>query len=251
VLRQSHGLRVLFPYLPTLGLGALALGVVALLILLHTRHSKERQLVIGLSIALAAGILITFTLSYIAHFRLLGRHLSAFFPLFSILLLTGLLPDDNQRRNKFALGALLLLGVAWSVSDFRLRLFLSYEKDDYRDAAALAHNALVRGEPVLWRASGETANYYGLRTTEDTQTGSTARLGAMASVSGDCSLKWFEQSLKDHGEVLVVMSDKSDLFDQGGVCRKTLDSLSIEHVAIFPSFDVWQVTGVKSSLVSF
>jgi hypothetical protein len=30
-----------------------------------------------------------------------------------------------------------------------------------------------------------------------------------------------------------------------------LDSLSMEHVASFPAFDAWQVTGVKSSSGKF
>jgi len=251
VLRQSPSFHTLLPYLPSLGLGVLALGIVALAILLHLRHSNERRAVFGSFIAFAAGLLFTFALSYAAHFRLLGRHVATFLPLLALLLLTGLLSDSSWQRSKFVPCVLLLLAVAWSVSDFRQRLLPSYEKDDYRDAAALANVALMRGEPVLWIADRETANYYGLRTTDVLKPGNITAPDSMAAVSGVCSPGWFQQSLQDHGAVLVVMSDKPDLFDRDGNCRKTLDSLSNEHVASFSAFDAWQVTGVKSSSGKF
>jgi hypothetical protein len=251
VLREAPSLHTFFPYLPSLALGVVAFGVVLLAILLHKRDSTERKLVFGLSISLAAGLLLTLALSYAAHFRVLGRHMAAFFPLFILLLLTGLLTGTTLRHRKLEFCALLLLGAAWSISDFRQRLLKSYEKDDYRDAAALARSALLRGEPVLWLAYTGTARYYGLRITELLSPEDAGPPDATAAVSGVCSRTWFEQSLQEHRPVLVVISDKPDLFDRDGNCRRTLDSLSMEHVASFPAFDAWQVTGVKSSSGKF
>jgi hypothetical protein len=250
LLRQSPNFHTLLLYWPGIGLGVLALGIVALAILLNLRESAERRVVFALFVAFTTGLLFTFALSYAAHFRMLGRHIAAFFPLLVLLLLTGLQKEGNLPRIKLA-SCVLLLGIAWSVSDFRQRLLQSYEKDDYRDAAALAHNALARGEPVLWLADQETAEYYGLRTTEVLKPVSTATPGRMAAASGGCPFSWFQQSLQDHLAVLVVMSDKPDLFDIGGKCRKTLDSLNSVHVASFPAFEAWQVTGVKISAERF
>jgi hypothetical protein len=251
VLREAPGLHTFFPYLPTLAFGVVAFGVVLLAILLRKRDSTERRVVLGLFVSFAAGLLFMFALSYAAHFRVLGRHMATFFPLFALLLLTGLLTGKSLRRRNLVFCALLLLGAAWSISDFRQRLLPSYEKDDYRDAAALARSALVRGEPVLWLAYTETARYYGLQITEVLSPEDVGPPDATAAISGACSRTWFEQSLQEHRPVLVVISDKPDLFDRDGNCRRTLDSLSMEHVASFPAFDAWQVTGVKSGSGKF
>ena len=245
VLREAQSLPTFFPYLPTLALGVVAFCAVLLAILLHRHDSTERRLVFSLFMSLAAGFLLTLALSYAAHFRVLGRHMAAFFPLFVVLLLTGLLTGGTRRYSNLAFSALFLLGIAWSVSDFRQRLLRSYEKDDYRDAAALARSALVRGEPVQWLADPVTARYYGLRVTEALNPESVGPPDMKAAIYGGCSRSWFEQSLHQHGTALIVMGDKPDLFDRDGNCRKTLDSLSIEHVASFPAFDAWQVTGIK------
>jgi hypothetical protein len=251
VLREAPSLHTFFPYLPTLALGIVAFGAVMLAILLRKRDSTERRVIFGLFVSFAAGLLLTLALSYAAHFRVLGRHMATFFPLFALLLLTGLLTGNSLRHRKLVFCALLLLGAAWSISDFRQRLLRSYEKDDYRDAAALARGALVRGEFVLWLADTETAMYYGLRITDLPSPESVAPIDAMAAVSGACSRSWFEQSFQMHRPVLIVISDKPDLFDRDGNCRRTLDSLSMEHVASFPAFDAWQVTGVKSGSGNF
>jgi hypothetical protein len=245
VLRETPSLHTFFPYLPSLALGAVAFGVVVLVILFHKRGSTERRVVFGLFISFAAGLFLTLALSYAAHFRVLGRHMATFFPLFALFLLTGLLAGRTRRNSKMVACALLLLGITWSISDFRQRLLPSYEKDDYRDAAALARSALARGEPVLWLAHADTARYYGLRITEALNPESVPPPDATAAVSGACSRRWFEQALQEHRAVLVVMSDKPDLFDRDGNCRRTLDSLTIRNVASFPAFDAWQVTGTK------
>lgn len=251
VLREAPSLHTFIPYLPTLALGVVAFGVVILVFLLRKRCSTEKRVVFGLFISLAAGLLVTLTLSYAAHFRVLGRHVATFFPLFALLLLAGLLTGTALRYRKLVFCALLLLGVAWSISDFRLRLLPSYEKDDYRDAATLARNALARGEPVLWLGYTETARYYGLRITEVQGPEDLGPPDATAAVFGVCSRTWFEQSLQEHRPVLVVISDKPDLFDPKGNCQRTLDSLRMEHVASFPAFDAWQVTGLKNSSEKF
>jgi hypothetical protein len=177
--------------------------------------------------------------------------MATFFPLFALLLLTGLLTGTTLRHRKLVFCALLLLGIAWSVSDFRQRLLPSYEKDDYRDAAALARSALVRGEPVQWLADPVTARYYGLRITEVLSPEDVGSPDATAAVSGACSGTWFEQSFQEHRPVLVVISNKPDLFDRDGNCRRVFNSLSMEHVASFSAFDAWQVTRVKISSEKF
>jgi hypothetical protein len=246
LLRNFFTLHTLALYLPSLGFGVVALCIVIFSIFKNLRESSERREVIGLFGAFLTGLLITLALSYVTHFRVLGRHVATFYPLLVLILLSGLLAAGNRTRNRLGLFALLLLGVAWSISDFRLRLLPSYQKDDYRDAAVLARTALLRGEPVLWLANGDTAKYYGLPVFLAPRRGDIAQFEGMATVSRGCSPSWFQKSLPHHDEVLVVISDKPDLFDPEDNCQKALNSLSGEHVARFSDFDVWQIAGHKS-----
>jgi hypothetical protein len=241
LLRQSHSLDTFIPYISSLALGILALSIAMVAILRHVRHSHERRTMAGLFVAFVSGLLFTLALSYAAHFRVLGRHMASFFPLFALLLITGLIAEWNRGRSRLVPFAILLLGIAWSVGGIRLRLLSAYQKDDYRDAAALAHGALAQGEPVLWLADREVAKYYGLRTTEVLNPGSVTAADATAAVSGDCPVSWLRQSVLDHPAVLVVMSNKPDIFDRDGKCQKTLDSLSTQRVAGFSAFDAWKV----------
>jgi hypothetical protein len=240
VLRQSPNIHTLLHYSPSFGLGVLAFGIVIVAIILNLRRSDQRRTVFGLFIAFAAGLLSMLTLSYAVHFRILGRHVAFFFPLLALLLLAGLQAGSQRRRGRLAVCVLLPLAIAWSVSDLRQRLLPSYEKDDYRDATALALNALGRGEPVLWLADTNTARYYGLRTTAILKPGITEEPGAAAATT-NCSLDWFQHALKDNGSLLVVMSDKYDIFDSSGNCRRALQNLHGEHVANYPAFDAWRV----------
>jgi hypothetical protein len=252
VLRQHPSYSTLLPYCATLTLGVLAIGSITVVLLLRLRHSRERRTIVGLSFALVAGILTTFTLSYATHFRLLGRHLSSFFAMSVLLMLIGLLPDSGQPYPKVVLGTLLLLGIAWSVSDFRQRLLLSYQKEDYRDAAWFAQRALVRGEPVLWFADNETARYYGLQTTQGFTKGTIASKLPKEAVFGVCSPETLGQSLHDYGSVLVVMSDREDIFDPGGACRRILNSLNSKRAENrFPGFEIWQITAAENVALPF
>jgi hypothetical protein len=187
-------------------------------------------------------VLVTFGLAYVAHFRLLGRHLAVFPPLLVFLLLAGLRPVRDQRQQILALGSLLLLAAIWLCSDFKQRVLPSYHKDDYRSAVALARNTLAKGEPVLWVADRETANYYGLTTTEGLEKGSLSPSGPMEAVSGVCSPARLERSLSSGKPVLVVLTDREH-FDPGGNCHEVVDSLNSTRIASYPDFDAWQVTG--------
>jgi hypothetical protein len=99
--------------------------------------------------------------------------------------------------------------------------------------------------PVLWVADRETANYYGLTTTEGLEKGSLFPGRPMEAVSGVCSPARLEDSLSSGKQVLVLITDREH-FDPGGSCREVVDSLNSTHVASYPDFDAWQVTGGPS-----
>jgi hypothetical protein len=241
-LRLHPNLHTLLPYFPTLILGVLALVLVGFAILLQLRRSPDHRIVLGLAVAFGVGVLVTFALSYAVHLRLLGRHLAVFPPLLAFFLIAGLRPVRNPRQQIPVFGSLLLLAAVWLCSDIKQRVLLSYHKDDYRSAVALARNTLVKGEPVLWVADRETANYYGLTTTEGLEKGSLLPDRSMEAVSGVCSPERLERSLLTGRPVLVVTTDREH-FDPDGNCREIVKSLSGTHVASYPDFDAWQVTG--------
>lgn len=241
-LRLHPNPHALLPYLPTLALGVLAFVLLGAIIVLRVRHSSDQRTAFGLATAFLVGVLVTFGLAYVAHFRLLGRHLAVFPPLLVFLLLAGLRPVRDQRQQILALGSLLLLAAIWLCSDFNQRVLPSYHKDDYRSAVALARNTLAKGEPVLWIADRETANYYGLTTTEGLEKGSLSPGRPMEAVSGVCSPARLERSLSSGKPVLVVLTDREH-FDPHGNCREVVDSLNSTRIASYPDFDAWQVTG--------
>jgi hypothetical protein len=244
-LRLHPNMHTLLPYLPTLALGVLAFVLLGVTIVPRLRRLSDRRTAFGLATAFAVGVLVTFGLAYAAHFRLLGRHLAVFPPLLAFLLIAGLRPVRDQRQQIPVFGSLLLLAAVWICSDFKQRVLPSYHKDDYRSAVALARNALANGEPVLWVADRETANYYGLTTTEGLEKGSLLPGRPMEAVSGVCSAARLESSLPSGKPVLVLITDREH-FDPGGNCREVVDSLHSTHVASYPDFDAWQVTGGSS-----
>jgi hypothetical protein len=240
-LRLHPNLHTLLPYLPMLTLGMLAFVLLGVTIVPRLRSSSDRRTALGLATAFAVGVLVTFGLAYVAHFRLLGRHLAVFPPLLVFLLIAGLRPVRDQRQQTPVLGSLLLLAAVWICSDFKQRVLPSYHKDDYRSAAALARSALANGEPVLWVADRETANYYGLTTTEGLEKGILLPDGPMEAVSGVCSPARLENSLSSGKPVLVLITDREH-FDPGGNCREVVGSRNSTHVASYSDFDAWQVT---------
>jgi hypothetical protein len=241
-LRLHPNLHTLLPYLPPLVLGALTFLLVGFAVWLQSRRSEDRRTIQALGVSFAMGVLVTFALAYAVHLRLLGRHLAVFPPLLGLLLVAGLRPTQDVRQRRLAAGALLLLGTVWLGSDLKQRLLPSYHKDDYRSAVALAQKVLARGEPVLWLADRETAHYYGLTSTEGLEKGSLLPSNPMEAVSGVCSPVRLERSLQAGKQVLVVITDREH-FDPGGSCREVIASLNSTHVASYPDFDAWEVSG--------
>jgi hypothetical protein len=241
-LRLHPNLHTLLPYVPMLGLGALAFVLLGIVVWLRSRRPEDGRTIQALGASFVVGVLVTFALSYAVHLRLLGRHLAVLPPLLALLLLAAVRPTHDFQQRRLAAGGLLLLGIVWLGSDLKQRFHPSYRKDDYRSAVGLARAALARGEPVLWLADRETANYYGLTTTEGLEKGSVIPSEPMEAVSGVCSPVRLERSLLGGKQVLIVITDR-DHFDPGGSCRQLVTALNSTRVASYPDFDAWQVRG--------
>lgn len=240
LLRNSPGLHLLVPYLPTMALGAVAFLLIAVALGFQLRQGEERRTIAALLVAFIVGLLLIFGLAYAAHFNVLGRHVAFIFALFDFLLLLALFPANQPRHRKLQLSAVLMLGVAWSVSDFRQRLLPSYQKEDYRDAATLARNALAHGVAVLWIADVPTGQYYGVPMNHILDSAGTFAPRAGEAASGTCAPPRFDTLLHADKQVMVVLTDRKE-YDPSGDCRRILAAANPKYVARLNAFDVWLV----------
>jgi len=98
---------------------------------------------------------------YIAHFRVLGRHLMPILPFVLLLASLGLahLWQSNKKLSQTLVLTLCLLLIFSSLST---RFSPRFAKDDYRTAAQIAKSGLEDEKTIWWAADSATANYYGL-----------------------------------------------------------------------------------------
>jgi hypothetical protein len=136
---------------------AAAAGLAVLLSWLQLPSWRQRCAVL-----LAAGLPLSVMalLGLGLHWRVVGRHLSAILP----VLLIGLAAffSSAASRGWAWRAAAVALGLALLVSAVEVRWAPRHMKDDYRQAAAWARQALGKGESVLWLANQRGLRYYGL-----------------------------------------------------------------------------------------
>ena len=156
---RGEGLGVLKAYGVPLALGAAAIGgslVAGALAWIRRNPGTDARrwalafALLPLAFMLGTGVLV--------HFRVLGRHLIAVYPLALFLVALAL---DALWGTRGRWGVILFLA-AWAVSSGRLRFSDAHHRDDYRSASALAGKGLASGESVWWVADQRTAAYYGL-----------------------------------------------------------------------------------------
>ncbi len=237
-LLRTGTLHSFFPYGGTVSLGIVAAAVVIWVAASQWLRSGDRGERSALLLSFGFGLILIFALAYLAHFRVLGRHMAVFFPFFLLLLLTALFPKDGSGSRTVATVALLMVAIAWSVSDARQRLLPKYQKDDYRDAVATARAFQKSGYEVLWLADVATARYYGLETTRALQ--QSVASDDLVAAGGDCYPEHLRVELQKHSKFLVVFTDRQS-YDPTGQCRRILALRAGQHVANFNDFEIWRL----------
>src|SRR4030095_7181365 len=99
VLRAEHDLQVLIPYWPWLSIGVLATSAVlsfSVFQIIRQQRDYHRNLVV----ALLTGVTLFVIASTAADFRFWGRHLAAFFPLVSFILIAAIGELTARRSSK-------------------------------------------------------------------------------------------------------------------------------------------------------
>lgn len=146
-------------------------------------------------------------LALVAHFPFWGRHLAPVFPFFCALLLLGIqemkcvIGPVPARVATSAFFAMLIL------SAFELRFLPRHAKDNYRDAATIARNALSAGQSVWWSADPDAGRYYGLHFPGDS--GASDRLIMARTPSAEI--------LANLPPPDLIVASKPDAFDPHGV----------------------------------
>jgi hypothetical protein len=232
---REQGVSALRPYLGWL----VSYGVVWSFVMFRAIDSLKplanwRRLLEGGG-CVAGPVILLVAAGMVAHFRLLGRHLTPLAAVWIWLLTLGFTSLAKERAwSKRGVGVLfLVLGL---VSCLSLRFAPRHARDDYRGAATRAQVALAQGHIVWWSAARAGAEYYRLPASlPPGKPGTALELinAATAEVAG--------LPMPD----LVVVS-KPDLHDAGGAVAAYLATKAYKPVEMLPGFTIWGHAGRQS-----
>lgn len=155
---RAHQFAACKPFLPILAPGVALTIILGVTSLCTTRLTRRKALLFGVAVGIPFCV-VAFA-GYFGHMRLLGRHFTPFLPFilaFFAIGLNRLLFSGIPARITAAMILLLYL-----TSALQIRLAPRHQRDDYRDAAAAAKEAMSAGKTVWWAADTQTAFYYGL-----------------------------------------------------------------------------------------
>lgn len=163
---REHGITALKPfllYLASFGIALTAFGISSALYI--TKSSRMHRTEIFIFAAVFCGAVSMLAVGYIAHFRVLGRHLMPVLPFILLLLSLGIL-QLWQTEKKLNWAVFLTLCLLLIFSSLSIRFSPRFAKDDYRTAAQIANNGFEDRKTIWWAADSATANYYGLEFNE-------------------------------------------------------------------------------------
>jgi len=148
---RGNALAVFLPYVKELALYA---GMVVFLSALgvgQIYRGPSRPTALRLSAIISVPMLVLLGAGSILHFRVLERHFAPLLPVLTYVLGLGLTTAwlGRQWTCKLVACGFVALSVA---SCLEVRFALRHKKDDYRDAAAAANEALKKGQIVWWNA---------------------------------------------------------------------------------------------------
>ncbi|MEI6674201.1 MAG: hypothetical protein WCO57_03380 [Verrucomicrobiota bacterium] len=147
----------------------LAISSLMLIGLIKHLKTTPRPKLVATTAGIAVPLIILLSLVVLKDFRLLGRHLVPLEILMILLCGTGTSTAAFGIVRQFGpwykrIGSLLpLLVIACGLaSGLSLRFAQRHRKDDYREAARIARQAMTEGRPVIWIADRCTGYFYGL-----------------------------------------------------------------------------------------
>ncbi len=226
---RSAGPSALRGHLLGVGLYGLAAALVAgaaLMTLLTVRNRRRLALIL----CCAVPPVFILAVGAVAHFRVLGRHLAPFVPIWLLLLTLGLaaLWAGGKAAARAGVVAFCILSL---LSCLSVRFAPRHEKDNYRAAAAVARAALDSGGPVWWNAAAEGASYYAVPTTTES-----AESGARALFLMNPS----RAALDALPAPRVIVASKPDIYDGPGALASYLHDRGYAPATEFTAFVIWE-----------
>jgi len=225
---REQGVRALGSYWPWLCLYAIGVGVVLSAGIRAVWKSTSRQWALWVATGLAIPVSFFLVAGMLAHFRVLGRHLTPLMPVWFCLLSFGVMTLWRHRRAGRTV-VTVFLGLSL-ISAIEIRWSPRHLKDDYRAAVAFTKTALDSGRSVWWNASWEAADHYGLQLTSDPTQRDRALLVFNPTADSLAQLP-----LPD-----VAVVTKPDIFDPRRVVLTRLTQAGYRQETNFPALDVWQ-----------
>ena len=163
---REHGITSLKPFFLPLTSLVIALTVFGTSSALYfTKSSRTHRTESFIFAAVFCGAVSMVAVGYIAHFRVLGRHLMPILPFVLLLVSLGVL-HLWQSDKKLSRAVVLTICLLLILSSLSTRFSPRFAKDDYRTAAQIAKSSLEDGKTIWWAADTATANYYGLEFSE-------------------------------------------------------------------------------------
>jgi hypothetical protein len=224
---REQGVGSLFAFWPLLCAYAVGVGIVLVAGVHAVWSSSVRRHLLWITTGLAIPVTFFLVAGMLAHFRVLGRHLTPLIPIWLYLLSWGVL---SLWGRGFAGRTVVVcyLGVSLA-SAFELRYAGRHVKDDYRSAVAFTQAALNSGRTVWWNASREAANHYGLPLGADPNEREKALLVFQPTAN-----RLEQLPLPD-----FVVVTKSDIFDPDLAVVSRLKQTGYQQKTNFPAFQIW------------
>jgi hypothetical protein len=180
----------------------------------------------GIFLAVALPTSLLLVASYAMHFRILGRHFAALWPV-AVLLLGGGLAAAWRRGTGGKFLAFSFIGL-YLASALSLRFAARHEKDDYRGAANFAKTALAQGKVVWWNADRNSAIFYQVPLVADN-----------APVSSALWLANPEPRAVTNAQPDVIIATRPDAYDERGGIRELARQRHYQPVTNVTAFQIW------------
>jgi uncharacterized membrane protein len=220
---REHGITSLKPFflpLTSLVIALTAFGISSALYI--TKSSRMHRTKIFIFAAVFCGAVSMVAVGYIAHFRVLGRHLMPILPFVLLLVSLGLM-HLWQSDKKLSRAVVLTLCPLLIFSSLSTRFSPRFAKDDYRTAAQIAKSSLEDVKTIWWAADSATANYYGLEFSEK-----------VINVMG-----FSKSDLQNADMPSLVFLSKLDIYDSNRIISNFLDKNNFIDTKIIKAFSIY------------
>jgi len=229
---REFGAAALRPYLGWLGAYAVLWSFILFRGCASLNPGANWRRWLGGVACVAGPVLVLVATGVVAHFRLLGRHVTPLAAVGLWLLTLGCAALAKERAwwKRGVVGFWLTLSL---ISCLSLRFAPRHARDDYRTAATRARVALGRGQVVWWSAARAGAEYYRLPT--DLPPG---RQGAAVEL-----INVAPAALADLPRPDLVVASKPDIHDAGGALAAYLAVNGYRPAEILAGFTIWLPAG--------